>query len=492
MRRPAGSPAAEKGAEGALAGPPSRGMRMAELAARSGVARETIHFYLREGLLPRPEKGGRTVAYYGEEHLERIRLIRRLREEKYLPIAVIRRLLESPAAERDVDVLAEVLHIIPPDDDAARPPSPEALAAAEARGLLGPGRTGDRGDPAERRVLRVIEDAVRLDDAARRLTLDDLDACARSLSALVGREAALFFDAMFESGDVGGSIGALREGRGPVARFIAAYRDLMLRRIVEEVLLGLERGPEAVLRAATVPLSPRREEELGVPVRRAALWAAWRREGDEPAASRLVWHLFGTGAAAELSALPPEVIARAGARLAPLVAWGALESGRSAATLAALDLAARAAPGLALGRILLGEAIVARGLRRRQGGASLLEEAIPALRRVFTADPAADAEPVAQAFGWFHRGRLELAVPAVLGRGERGIASLEQALRLLADEGIEPAARARIGANARLSLGRHHAAAGARDRARALFEEARRLDPDGPIGRVAEEDLGRG
>jgi DNA-binding transcriptional MerR regulator len=496
MRRPAGSPAERKG------------MRMAELAARSGVARETIHFYLREGLLPRPEKGGRTVAYYGEEHLERLRLIRRLREEKYLPIAVIRRLVESPAAEGDVDVLAEVLHLIPPDDEeGARPPAPEALAAAEARGLLGGGRAGDRvdrgrrpglpseepssaPDPAERRVLRVIEDAVALRDAARRLTLDDLEACAKSLSALVGREALLFFDLMFDSGDVGGSIGALREGRGSVARFITAYRDLMLRRIVEEVLLGLERGPEAVLRAATVPLSPRREEELGVPARREALWSAWRRGGGEEDASRLVWHLFGAGAAADLAALPAEVVERARPRLAPLVAWGALESGRSAATLAALERAAAEAPDLALGQILLGEAIVARGLRRRHGGASLLEEAVPALHRVFTADPSRDAAPMAQAFGWFHRGRLELALPAVLGRGERGIASLERALRLLGED-VEPAARARIGANARLALGRHHASAGARDRARALFEEARAVDPEGPIGRVAEEELAR-
>src|SRR5258708_5855632 len=97
--------------------PAVRGMRMAELARRSGVTRETIHFYFREGLLRRAEKGGLTVAYYGEEHLERLRIIRRLREEKYLPIAVIRRLLHSPAAaaERDVDVLADVLHLIAPD-----------------------------------------------------------------------------------------------------------------------------------------------------------------------------------------------------------------------------------------------------------------------------------------------------------------------------------------------------------------------------------------
>src|SRR5262249_5665977 len=45
--------------------PPPRGIRMAELSLRSGVPRETIHFYLREGLLQRPVKGGATVAYYG-------------------------------------------------------------------------------------------------------------------------------------------------------------------------------------------------------------------------------------------------------------------------------------------------------------------------------------------------------------------------------------------------------------------------------------------
>src|SRR4051812_21300824 len=176
---PAGAGQSEAPAEGA---PAPRSMRMAELAAKSGVARETIHFYLREGLLPRPEKGGVTVAYYGEEHLERLRIIRRLREEKYLPIAAIRRILESPAAaaERDVDVLADVLHLIPLDEEPHRPPPASALAGAEARGLLGPpapasaARRPARTDPAEQRVLRVVDDALRLSDAARRLTLDDL------------------------------------------------------------------------------------------------------------------------------------------------------------------------------------------------------------------------------------------------------------------------------------------------------------------------------
>src|SRR5512132_1969078 len=117
-------PVAEPGG----AEPTPLSLRMAELAARSGVPRETIHFYLREGLLPRPRKGGRTVAYYGEEHLDRLRIIRRLREEKYLPLAVIRRLLDTPAAaERDVDVLAEVLDILPRDESPGPAPSAAAV-----------------------------------------------------------------------------------------------------------------------------------------------------------------------------------------------------------------------------------------------------------------------------------------------------------------------------------------------------------------------------
>ncbi len=344
-------------------------------------------------------------------------------------------------------------------------------------------------------MLRVVDDALALDTEARRLTLDDLEACAASLTALVSREAGLVFDSMFASGDVGDAIGALRSGRPAVAHFIAAYRDLMLRRIVEEVLLGLERGPEVVLRAATIPLSPAREAALGVPSLRESLRDAWRTSGDAVSAARLVWHLFGTGAAAELAALPADLVARSGPRLAPLRAWGALESARSDATLAALDRAVAAAPDLGLGQILLGEAVLARGVRRRHGGASVLEQAVPALHRVFSADPDQDPEPSARAFGWFHRGRVELSLPPVLGRAERGLASLEKALAALETEGsaVEPAARARIQANAKLALGRHWLAGGdaERGRARALLEEAAAVDPEGMIARVAEEEISR-
>ena len=75
---------------------PSRYLRIGELADRSGVSVATIKFYIREGLLPPPPvKTGRTMGYYDEAYLERLLLIRKLREEHYLPLRAIRFLLEE-------------------------------------------------------------------------------------------------------------------------------------------------------------------------------------------------------------------------------------------------------------------------------------------------------------------------------------------------------------------------------------------------------------
>ena len=63
--------------------------RIAEVVRRSGVTKETIHFYMREGLLPPPRKTARNAAFYSDEHLHRLRLIRSLREEHLLPIKAI-------------------------------------------------------------------------------------------------------------------------------------------------------------------------------------------------------------------------------------------------------------------------------------------------------------------------------------------------------------------------------------------------------------------
>ncbi len=75
-------------------------MRMRELEAASGVGRETIRYYIREGLLPEPLRTGRNAAVYGAEHVSRLKTIKRLQEERFLPLAVIRTLLDADDSER--------------------------------------------------------------------------------------------------------------------------------------------------------------------------------------------------------------------------------------------------------------------------------------------------------------------------------------------------------------------------------------------------------
>jgi DNA-binding transcriptional MerR regulator len=70
-------------------------LRMGQLAEASGVPAATIKHYLREGLLPEPVKTSRNMAYYPPEFVERIRLIKQLQEERFMPLKVIREVLDE-------------------------------------------------------------------------------------------------------------------------------------------------------------------------------------------------------------------------------------------------------------------------------------------------------------------------------------------------------------------------------------------------------------
>lgn len=59
---------------------PPMTMKMNTLEDRSGCTRDTIHFYLKSGLLHPPRKTGATTALYDASHLDRLIRIRTLRD----------------------------------------------------------------------------------------------------------------------------------------------------------------------------------------------------------------------------------------------------------------------------------------------------------------------------------------------------------------------------------------------------------------------------
>lgn len=71
-------------------------LKMSELVERSGVNAATIRHYIREGLLGDGDdirRTSRNMAYYPTSFVERIELIKRLQEERFMPLRVIKEVL---------------------------------------------------------------------------------------------------------------------------------------------------------------------------------------------------------------------------------------------------------------------------------------------------------------------------------------------------------------------------------------------------------------
>jgi DNA-binding transcriptional MerR regulator len=135
-------------------------LKMSQLAERSGVSAGTIKHYLREGLLPEPVRTSRNMAYYPPEFVERIQLIKRLQEQRFMPLKLIKGVIDvdPDRARRMVELEDRVL---------------ERAAAAQERGRVSRGDVRRRYDIPEN-VLRRLEDLEILSPNARGYDSDEV------------------------------------------------------------------------------------------------------------------------------------------------------------------------------------------------------------------------------------------------------------------------------------------------------------------------------
>lgn len=89
--------------------------RVDELAARCGMSVDTIRFYQSGGLLPPPNREGR-IAWYTQEHLERLRRVRQLKTKGFT-LASIRRLLDGELDRVDEALVEAVAGAEPAGQD---------------------------------------------------------------------------------------------------------------------------------------------------------------------------------------------------------------------------------------------------------------------------------------------------------------------------------------------------------------------------------------
>ncbi len=183
-------------------------MRVEELSSRAGVSVDTIRYYQTKGLLDPPRREGR-VAWYGDDHLRRIRRIRALRSRGFT-LATIVRLLEGELDGEDAALVEELSRNrwtgsgAPPTGDpdqlytlaqlAERTGVPlPLLKAVEAEGLLVPRRVGAEDRYTEEDVAAAGAGLALLEWG---VPLSDLLALARRHHAAtqeVARQAVVLF-----------------------------------------------------------------------------------------------------------------------------------------------------------------------------------------------------------------------------------------------------------------------------------------------------------
>jgi len=207
------------------------GLKMSELASASGVSAGTIKHYLREGLLPEPVKTSRNMAYYPPEFVHRIRTIKRLQEERFMPLRLIREVLEQ--ADRPRTPRREVLerYDLPAN----------VLDRLGEIGVLTPTRSGYDADD-----LKIIEAIVRFRaggyDEAVGFTVYDTLRYRDALRPLVEKEVEVLVERLGEV-EPERAVEIVRAGREPLRELIGAMHSKMLLEELRRVTSGRDGAP---------------------------------------------------------------------------------------------------------------------------------------------------------------------------------------------------------------------------------------------------------
>jgi len=198
-------------------------LKMSELADRSGVSAGTIKHYLREGLLGRPEeilRTSRNMAYYPPDYVERIRRIKALQEERFMPLKVIRSVLDGAlAGEAPRLSRASVL------ERYALPAV--VLDRLEEIGILTP--TAEGYDPDDVKIVEAIVSfrAGGYDEAIG-FTVYDTLRYREALLPLVEEEVGVLLERVAGEVPVDRAVSIIASGREPLRELIGAMHSKLL------------------------------------------------------------------------------------------------------------------------------------------------------------------------------------------------------------------------------------------------------------------------
>jgi DNA-binding transcriptional MerR regulator len=213
-------------------------LKMRELAAASGVSAGTIKHYLREGLLPEPLKTSRNMAYYPPEFVERIKLIKQLQEERFMPLKVIKGMLDQDPdrAIALVELEDRILERALAGEDKRTSAAEvrrrynvpqEVLKRLEELEILSPNSRGY--SPSDVRVVEAISRfrAGGYDEQIG-FTVYDTLRYKRVLQDLVKEEVSVLMERLAGEMDTDAAVDLIEAGSAPLQDLIAALHSKLL------------------------------------------------------------------------------------------------------------------------------------------------------------------------------------------------------------------------------------------------------------------------
>ncbi len=295
------------------AGEEKKQMKISDLEERTGIPRETIHYYIREGLLPPPFKKGLRLAYYDESYVSLIDLIKKLQEERYLPLSVIRNLFREQKydiEELEKAFLSDLFGHGPAgrktglekifEDLKEKPVQRDYLLRLSRAGILAPGAGAEGREPTEIEIklAQLCQKGESLG-----FSIEQLHKITGLLGQLVELEGSSLIEMLRHKETPKEFVAALKNRQGFMEEFILYQRG----RLFQEAVQAFMRQAESTrLRETGEYLSVPSEafrKRYRIDEQVAQLKDKAAKSHDEKDYDRLGWCLLLTGKYADLFAL---------------------------------------------------------------------------------------------------------------------------------------------------------------------------------------------
>ncbi len=234
-------------------------LKIGELAKESGFPVSTIRHYINEGLLGSPRRKNRNMAYYGRESILRISLIKKLQDELFLPLGLIKKILKPSGSlsVNEMDLVIEIRRRLEQDSDLLPKTSgipesqilehleltAEEIAVMEELRVVHPQKVGNKKfyNEVDYRIIKAFSDCRAAGLTAELgFTAHDLIIYIQAIKDLVALESRIFIARMQKNPSVELVTSLILKGLPAVDSVISSLHSKFMMEILKDMVKGAE------------------------------------------------------------------------------------------------------------------------------------------------------------------------------------------------------------------------------------------------------------